>query len=80
VGISVPPLIVIAAYDVSGNTETVNPTFFAVEVVPASQNTNAAMTAARMTVIATINITPMTGDTASSVVTALPGGDSVLTD
>jgi hypothetical protein len=29
-------------------------------------NTNAAMTAARITVIATIRMTPMTGDTASS--------------
>jgi len=29
-------------------------------------NTNAAITAARITVIATIRMTPMTGDTASS--------------
>ena len=33
---------------------------------PAIPNTNAAMIAARITVTATISITPMTGDTASS--------------
>jgi hypothetical protein len=33
---------------------------------PAMPNTNAAITAARITVIATIRITPITGDTASS--------------
>jgi hypothetical protein len=38
-----------------------------VEVVdPAIPNTKAAMTAARITTIATMRITPMTGDTASS--------------
>lgn len=58
----------------------VDPTVFVVVVVPAIPNTNAAMTAARMTVIATIRITPMTGDTASSVVTALTGADTLLTD
>ena len=33
---------------------------------PAMPNTNAAMTAARITVMATIRMTPITGDTASS--------------
>lgn len=57
----------------------VRPTFFEVDVVPAIPNTNAAMTAARMTVIATIRITPITGDTASSVITVLTGGNAPLT-
>jgi len=41
-------------------------TTFVFWIFPAMPNTNAAMTAARITVIATIRITPMTGDTASS--------------
>jgi hypothetical protein len=35
-------------------------------ILPDIPNTNAAITAARITVIATIRITPITGDTASS--------------
>jgi len=41
-------------------------TIFVFWIFPDMPNTNAAITAARITVIATIRITPITGDTASS--------------
>jgi len=46
--------------------ETVTPTVLVVCTFPAIPNTKAAMTAARITTMATMRITPMTGDTASS--------------
>jgi hypothetical protein len=56
----------VAAIAVEFTLSTVAETTLVFWILPAIPNTNAAMTAARITVMATIRITPMTGDTASS--------------
>jgi hypothetical protein len=51
---------------VAFNLVTVTVTIFVFWISQGMLNANAAITAARMTVIATIRITPITGDTAST--------------